>query len=79
MADLLPVDTASSRLAGLPPIAALDVPLAVVEAATRLRHLQETAPAGHGEPQQPADWYELAFDALITAHPETCRKAGGQS
>ncbi|MFJ3878007.1 hypothetical protein ACIPW5_11160 [Streptomyces sp. NPDC090077] len=35
MADLLPADTTSPRLAGLPPVTALDVPAAVVEAEAR--------------------------------------------
>lgn len=52
-------------------IAALDVPLADVEAELRLKNLQSNPPAGHTPVPQPADWYEAAFDALIEAHQNT--------
>jgi hypothetical protein len=53
-------------------IAALDVPLPVVEADARLQQLLAAPPAGHTPEPQPADWYEQVFDAMACAHPETC-------
>ncbi|MFF0777035.1 hypothetical protein [Streptomyces sp. NPDC003720] len=55
------------------PIAALDVPLPVVEAEARLQQLLAAPPAGHTPSLQPADWYEQVFDAMACAHPEACQ------
>ena len=54
-------------------IAALDVPLPVVEADTALQSLLAAPPAGHTPSLQPADWYERVFDAMACAHPEACQ------
>ena len=54
------------------PIAALDVPLPVVQADTALQLLLATPPAGHTPAPQPADWYERVFDAMACAHPDRC-------
>lgn len=53
-------------------IDALDVPLPVVEADTRLQALLAEPPNGHTPALQPADWYEAVFDQMVCAHPETC-------
>ncbi|WP_329390063.1 hypothetical protein [Streptomyces sp. NBC_01716] len=58
------------------PIERLDVPLPVVEARVKLRALQTNPPAGHGPTEQPHDWYEAAFDALIAAQTD---QPGGTS
>ncbi|MEU9415222.1 hypothetical protein [Streptomyces sp. NPDC048272] len=84
MADLLPVDTTSAAFADLtPPIARLDVRVGDVLkhlAEERLAGLLDKPPLGHCPAEQPADWYEQVFDALVAAHPETCRETpGGQS
>lgn len=73
MTDVLPVDT------GSPAIARLDVPLPELQtqlAERRLQSLLAAPPLGHVEAEQPADWYERVFDALVAAHPEKCRQDG---
>lgn len=54
------------------PLAALDIPLPVVEADTRLQRLLAEPPMGHSPIPQTSDWYEAVFDLLACAHPETC-------
>lgn len=54
------------------PISALDRPLPALEADLRLRTLLAKPPAGHCAAPQPAGWYEDVFDAMASAHPETC-------
>lgn len=51
----------------------LDVPLPVVTADACLQQLLANPPAGHREELQPDDWYERVFDAMASAHPETCQ------
>ncbi|WP_369167860.1 hypothetical protein AB5J49_08250 [Streptomyces sp. R28] len=58
--------------APIKPIAALDVPLAAVEADTRLQSLLAAPPMGHTPQLQPDAWYERVFDLLACAHPDTC-------
>lgn len=53
-------------------IAALDVPLPMVEADASLRLLLAEPPHGHGPVLQPAAWYEDVFDLLACTHPDTC-------
>lgn len=53
-------------------IAALDVPLPVVEADVSLQSLLAAPPLGHTPAPQPDAWYEAVFDAMACAHPETC-------
>jgi hypothetical protein len=54
------------------PIDAVDVPLPVVEADTRLQALLADPPAGHCGALQPGTWYEAVFDLLACTHPENC-------
>jgi hypothetical protein len=54
------------------PWSAMDTPLPMVEADTRLQALLADPPAGHVKALQPSDWYEAVFDLLACAHPETC-------
>lgn len=54
------------------PIAAVDVPLAVVAADVQLQQLLAAPPNGHGPDLQTADWYEAVFDLLACTHPEQC-------
>ncbi|MGV9352350.1 hypothetical protein [Streptomyces misionensis] len=56
------------------PIAAMDVPLSVVEAEAALQQLLAAPPAGHTPDPQPDDWYEDVFDAMAGAHPEKCTR-----
>lgn len=58
--------------APIKPIAALDVPLPLVEADTRLRSLLASPPAGHTPTPQPNTWHEAVFDLLACTHPDTC-------